>query len=598
MASNKLFKDLNLKNKPSRNGFDLSSSIKFTAKCGELLPIWHRTVMPGDKFKISLESFTRTRPVQTAAFTKIKEYFDVFFVPYRLLGKQIPHILAQDKDNPVQATSPTSNHSIGTALPKMTLGALRGTLSYSVLSSGRLGTKTNEFGYYRSVLSSKLMNHLGYCWQSTNAVKKYSGIDNSIVLDPYDIYASNNFVSLLPLAVYQKIYYDYYRNTQWEDNVPYNYNFDYLTSLGNFSLPSENLDYWNNPTLFDLRYANYPKDLFFGLLPDSQYGDTAVVDIDFSGDFDQLSDVKDTDGNVIEVGPQVTGQVGRSITNSSNIALSGSLSVSVKNQLDSLKGHFDILEFRKARMTQRYREILGTGKKTYASIIDKIFGVSTPSTLTDECMYLGGHTQYINISEVENTNLVDNNLATQRGKGLGSGNGSLIDFESKEYGCLMIIYHAVPEMDFALNAYHFDALKISVDDFANPLFDKLGFQDFPVYYLDNTNFYDVSKTPFIGYTSRYFDYKTGTDMVVGDFRETLYSWVAPLTPKLIFESIDPASRPGVVLDYRFFKVNPSILNTIFDIDADSFIDTDQLRVSTKFSVHAVRNIDYLGIPTN
>lgn len=599
MASNKLFKDLNLKNKPSRNGFDLSSSIKFTAKCGELLPIWHRTVMPGDSFKINLESITRTRPVQTAAFTSIKEYFDVFFVPYRLLGKQIPHILAQDKDNPVQATSSTSNHSIGTSLPRISLNYLRGVYDAGILHANRIGTKVNEFGFYRSVLSSKLLNHLGYCWQSTKAVKKYSGIDLSINLSSSETYSSNNFVSLLPLAAYQKIYYDYYRNTQWEDNVPYNYNFDYLTSTGIFSIPAENLDYWNNSTLFDLRYSNYPKDLFFGLLPDSQYGDTAVVDIDFSGDFNQLSDVTDTDGNVIKVGTQVVNQYGHSITGDGTQDIDGTLSVSVKNQLESLKGHFDILEFRKSRMTQRYREILGSGKKTYASIIDKVFGVNTPSTLTDECMYLGGHTQYINIRPVENTNLSGDNLATQRGKGLGSGNGSLIDFESKEYGCLMIIYHAVPQIDFALNAFHFDTLKISVDDFANPLFDKLGFQDFPVYYLDNTSKNNVSQTPFIGYTSRYFDYKTGTDMVVGDFRETLYTWVAPLTPDLLFQYCGTNDqRPGIVLDYRFFKVNPSILDSIFDVGADSYIDTDQLRVSTKFSIHAVRNIDYLGIPTN
>ena len=586
MAKNKIFKDLDLKNQVSRNGFDLSSNVKFTAKCGELLPIYHRTVMPGDSFKISLESFTRTSPMQTSAFTKIKEYFDIFFVPYRVLGKQIPHILAQDKDNPTQATSSTSNNVIGTQLPRIQLNSLRGVSAPNLYVAGRIGKKTNEFGYYRSILSSKLLNHLGYCWQSTNTAKIVSGISGSLNdLTQNDTYSNNNFVSLLPLAAYQKIYYDYFRNTQWEDNVPYNYNFDYISSVGIFSLPGENLPYWNNPTLFDLRYANYPKDLFFGLIPDSQYGDTASVEVDgFTN--------TNSSANVIDNDSQIVGDI--------NIdSFVGELKVNLENYTKTLKGQFDILEFRKARMLQRYREILGTGKKTYSSIIEKIFNVQIPETLSDECIYLGGHTQFINVNDVDNTNLTEPDSAIQRGKGLSNGNGSTIEFESKEYGHLMIIYHAIPEIDFALNAFHFDVTKISVDDYANPMFDTLGLQELPAIYLDNTFKNNTSETPFVGYTTRYFDYKTGMDYILGDFRETLYNWVAPLTPDVLFQYDGTnESRPGIVIDYRFFKVNPSILNPIFTRDADSYLDTDQLRVSTRFSIQAVRNLDYLGIPTN
>ena len=63
----------NVKNNPSRNGFDLSQKINFTAKAGELLPVWLREVMPGDKVTIDLQSFTRTQPVNTAAFARMRE---------------------------------------------------------------------------------------------------------------------------------------------------------------------------------------------------------------------------------------------------------------------------------------------------------------------------------------------------------------------------------------------------------------------------------------------------------------------------------------------------------------------------------------------
>ena len=39
-----------LRNKPSRNGFDLSFKRNFTAKAGELLPVMVKEVLPGDVF--------------------------------------------------------------------------------------------------------------------------------------------------------------------------------------------------------------------------------------------------------------------------------------------------------------------------------------------------------------------------------------------------------------------------------------------------------------------------------------------------------------------------------------------------------------------
>lgn len=74
-----------LQNHVSRNAFDLSERKCFTAKVGELLPVYLQEVLPGDKFDLKVQSFTRTQPVNTAAFTRIKEYYDYFFVPYRLL---------------------------------------------------------------------------------------------------------------------------------------------------------------------------------------------------------------------------------------------------------------------------------------------------------------------------------------------------------------------------------------------------------------------------------------------------------------------------------------------------------------------------------
>lgn len=597
--SRKLFKDLSISNKVSRNGFDLSFTNKFTAKCGELLPLMHRNVMPGDKFRISVHGFSRTRPVQTAAYTKINEYYDFFFVPYRLIGKQLPHVLSQDRDNPSIALSSSSSADVGTGLPFTSLGILRGESVVNVqhyLSDENY--KNNEFDFNRCALSHKLLNHLGYCFVDEDSIRLNAEEGHL----PSDSFAIDSQVSLLPLACYQKIYYDFYRNTQWEDNIPYNYNFDYMSSYRQFVIPTTSA-YWSNPTMFDLRYANYPKDLFFGLIPNSQYGDTAVVDVDnFTSTKDSMP-VFTSNKEMVGVGLPINkdGIIGNTLVDASDASdLPGgtSLKFYLNDYTNSLSAEFSILEWRKANFVQKYREIMGSGRKDMKSIIQKIFNVDIPDTLSDMVTYLGGHSQSINISEVENTNLSGDNQAIQRGKGIGSGDSSLIEFDVTEFGCIMCIYHAQPVIDYALNAYHFDVVKTNVDDFANPVFDKLGYQEFPLYFLDNGYNNQGVENKFIGYTSRYFDYKTSVDVVLGGFRNELYDWVAPVKEEYLRDMYvgEKHQKKEFILTANFFKVNPSLLDSIFDVNVDSYESTDQLRVNAKFDIHAVRNLDYIGLP--
>ena len=45
-----LFSYGDIKNKPRRSGFDLGNKNAFTAKVGELLPVYWKFCMPGDKY--------------------------------------------------------------------------------------------------------------------------------------------------------------------------------------------------------------------------------------------------------------------------------------------------------------------------------------------------------------------------------------------------------------------------------------------------------------------------------------------------------------------------------------------------------------------
>ena len=71
----------------------------FTAKIGEILPCYWQIAIPGNKYRISSDWFTRTVPVNTAAYTRIKEYYDFYAVPLRLISRALPQAFTQMSDS-------------------------------------------------------------------------------------------------------------------------------------------------------------------------------------------------------------------------------------------------------------------------------------------------------------------------------------------------------------------------------------------------------------------------------------------------------------------------------------------------------------------
>ena len=98
--------------------------------------------------------------------------------------------------------------------------------------------------------------------------KAYLGKDNVGDADNPLIYSVSQTVNLLPPLTYQKIYYDFFSESQWEKHLAYAYNVDYWDGKSQLVLA---------PEMLQLRYANYPKDYFMGMLPNSQYGSVAVM---------------------------------------------------------------------------------------------------------------------------------------------------------------------------------------------------------------------------------------------------------------------------------------------------------------------------------
>ena len=60
-------------------------------------------------YRISSDWFTRTVPVNTAAYTRIKEYYDFYAVPLRLLSRALPQAFTQMTDYVTSAASSSEN---------------------------------------------------------------------------------------------------------------------------------------------------------------------------------------------------------------------------------------------------------------------------------------------------------------------------------------------------------------------------------------------------------------------------------------------------------------------------------------------------------
>ena len=610
----------NLQNHPHRSGFDIGRKNAFTAKVGELLPVYWDISMPGDKYRFNIEYFTRTQPVETSAYTRLREYFDFYAVPLRLLWKSAPSVLTQMQDiNQVQALSLTQNLTLGTYLPSLSLSSFQVALSSlngnsnspGVPGSGSGNLSLNLFGFYRSDLSFKLLSYLGY----GNFVRVNPPVDNrwwstSIVRDSSDSYTQqyvqNTVVNIFPILAYQKIYQDFFRWSQWENANPSSYNVDYFSGTSPYlisTLPSVDSDYWKSDTMFDLKYCNWNKDMLMGVLPNSQFGDVAVIDLPSEGINLQVAD---SSGTLHPVGTSTVMSSG--VTSSPiSVRLSSGQTVIAGSYLTTdvkdISSKFTVLALRQAEALQRWKEISQSGDSDYREQIRKHFGVNLPQALSNMCTYIGGISRNLDISEVVNNNLAaEGDTAVIAGKGVGTGNGSFT-YMTNEHCVVMCIYHAVPLLDYTITGQDGQLLATDAESLPIPEFDNIGMEVLPMTQIFNSPKASIVNLFNAGYNPRYFNWKTKLDVVNGAFTTTLKSWVSPVTESLLsgwfgfgYQEGDADKDTRVVLNYKFFKVNPSVLNPIFGVNADSTWDTDQLLINSYIGCYVARNLSRDGVP--
>lgn len=557
-----------------RSSFDLSSKKLFTAKVGEILPCYWQIAIPGNKYRISSDWFTRTVPVNTAAYTRIKEYYDFYAVPLRLISRALPQAFTQMTDYMTAAASNTANAEMLTSVPYVTLSLLSASLQ-SI--NGKDVFDDAGLPYFYG--ASKVLDMLGYgsFLASSNTAKAvvteaYLGKKNVDDASNPLVYSVSQTVNLLPLLAYQKIYYDFFSESQWEKHLAYAYNVDYWDGKSQLKLA---------PDMLQLRYANYPKDYFMGMLPNSQYGSVAVMSSAFNPGLNP--------NNVVLPGANV--YLHASGSNSASVALSAAT-----NSIGALKVNSDLsaLSIRATEYLQRWKEIVQFSSKDYSDQMAAQFGIKAPEYMGNHAHYIGGWSNVININEVLNTNLdADGSQAVIAGKGVGSASGHTLTYDcGAEHQVIMCVYHAVPMVDWNLTGQNPQLTVTAITDFPQPAFDQLGMQPVPALNLQNNPSRTVSGA--LGYNLRYWQWKTNIDTVHAAFRSGMayQSWSAPI------DGWDVLTSSGT-WSYQSMKVRPQQLNFIFEPQVSGVncsIAYDQLLCNVNFQVYAVQNLDRNGLP--
>lgn len=563
-----------LKAHQERNAFDLSHNDIFSCAPGMLLPISCTEVLPNEHYEINPQIFLRTMPLNSAAFVRMRQHIEFFFVPMRVLLRQFNQFVVGTK-YPISALDTLNDFN--KSLPSIRLNEIRKWYVGTTQTDGlRISLREN---------SRRLLDLLEYGFASSRAITDKNYPDSYQQSTPA-LTQEAPALNILRLAAYQKIYQDYYRNPYWEAADASAFNFDDKFGLGlTFAADEARLT-----KLFTLRYRNWAKDFFTSVQPSFQGAPFVTKQVSQFTPGLSLSDA----GNYSTGNPgSPTVNFGTSLPNSKSFVTSG-LVFDASSSGYALPVHNIRAAF---ALDKLYRLQQQAGNGSYGEQIRNRFGFGG---VHDDwkASYIGGSSSPVSIGEVittANTQLgteSDNTILGQTGDIYGkasSVNDARITFDTKEHGIIMGIFSVTPDADynsFGINPHNF---KLNFENFYQPEFDRLGHQPLNSYYLscmdtisDSNSLYWLQRV--VGYQNRYLEYKTGIDKVHGQFCTggTLSAWTAPRNSGIISD----ASGGGFGL--YSLKVSPKIMNSICSVAFDGNDNTDPILVDSHIGIKSIR----------
>lgn len=605
--SNKIYTTIPAPKLP-RNTFNRSRPNSLSMPFQRNVPTLAEEIYPGDMMRCNPELFARLQPMIAPVMNNMKISTHFFFVPLRTLNKHFAEFMFNNRTGDYTDVLPY---------------CYTGTLWVLVDALSNVG----QYALAAEVI--RLLDFIGLPFKYSSKTSASSFVSSWLADDwnaavaggalapagSEPTYNSGSRINLAPFLAYQKIWSEYFRDENVEED-PFvsfedNTSQDVFEWVGDVSSTLNSLITGGYPTavarLFELRRRAWAHDRFTSALPFAQRGPDVLLPV--SG----TAPVVYKEGFLLGDGlpsPKVvtvqTGTGGSSVEDKTNMALgstsqnpdrralvriggSGGLgNPAAYDPNGSLEVDFDaagltttINDFRIAERVQRWYENDARGGVRPNEGTLAHFGIRTPDSTLDRAEFIGGSMQPIVVSEVEQTSSTDavspqGNLAG-KGTSYKSHRGFRMFFT--EHGFVFGLCSALVRANYWQGIPKMFS-RMQRDEYYWPEFANLGEE--PVYtkeiYADATV---VDEDDVFGYVPRYSDLKSAVGEVHGDMRSSLAFWT---------QTREFSNKP--VLNKEFLFGDPSL--SPFAVQS---LYTDPIILTIQFHLKASRLMPFYGVPT-
>lgn len=487
------------------NRFDLSSNLVTTSDFGIFKPVYVQYLVPGDKFRVNVNQFTRLMPMPCPTFGTIKNKLRAFFVPCHTICNGFNDFVSNN----------LKPGSFQGALFPVNIPYTRASEIYKVFTTDSTlataaadGVTKVDFNYGGGYILTPKGRRIWDMLSSLGLKLPYIAATN---------HQDNIRINLLPILGLFKAYLDWIVPSRfcnnWYKTISYLKN-----ELPTRSDPVGGTNVTGCLLADDIKdlllplYSYYEDDYFTSAFL-SPYGYESAMSSDINlpnqGNYNS-ADIKFSN---ITLEAQDKGRDG---FHAGPYAFSGP-----EPHIGATANSINYFTLKSLGALQ---EMVNRGKLSGTKIQDYFkttFGVTPSMDALDLSTYYGCQVNDIKIGDVTSTSGTDkNSLGDYAGKGFGYNNGTF-EISANEHGYIYITNEIVCRSSYVQgNSYLFDMYDRL--DFFQPELDNLGVSAIPKGRLvsqffkgERTNLPQYNNV--FGFTPRYSEFKNSFDNVSGDF---------------------------------------------------------------------------------
>lgn len=522
-----------------RNLFDLSHEVKMSGKMGYLYPILCLEGLPGDTIRDQMTAMVRFAPLLSPVMHSMDVKTDFFFVPARILSDSWEEFITGGQ-----------NGDLEPVLPYTTVANLVATGREDFLNKGSL------WDYFGLPIAGI---------QNPSPPTNYSALP----------------ISLLPFRAYTKIFNDYFRDPNLDDEIDLETELDGLV-----------------PQVADgymaIRRRGWDRGYFTNALPFAQRGPAVLMPFDAEVTYRDRTLLINANTDAPLTGHTTASGAGDPWA-TENVGvpggiLFGGIPTNIENIESISSSNITINDLRRSMAIQSWLENNARGGARYNEQILSHFNTRVPDYRLQRAEYLGGGRQPVVISEVLSTADTETvPVGDMAGHGISVGKSNRFTYHCQEHGFVIGIMSIVPKPSYAAQGIHRMWTRTSKFDYAWPELANLGEQEVlsrELYYSFNLDD-EADNNSVFGYLPRYAEYKVIEDRLAGDFRDTLAHW---------HEARMFNIRPTLSATFQRMVENPpsgeATYRRIFAVQDG----TDYLWIQLFHRLTAKRPLPYFGVP--